>query len=73
MNQVMTIFLVLGVLVYSVESSLTPFVSDSPWEICRKSCFSKYISCQMSNSCHDKPSCDQCHITYVNCVKTACP
>nr|QIC50023.1 acrorhagin 1 [Actinia equina] len=48
MNQVMTIFLVLGVLVYSVESSLTPFVSDSPREICRKSFFPSIflVKCQ---------------------------
>nr|Q3C257.1 RecName: Full=U-actitoxin-Aeq5b; Short=U-AITX-Aeq5b; AltName: Full=Acrorhagin Ia; AltName: Full=Acrorhagin-1a; Flags: Precursor [Actinia equina]ATY39989.1 U-actitoxin-Ate1a acrorhagin Ia [Actinia tenebrosa]BAE46982.1 acrorhagin Ia [Actinia equina] len=72
MNQVMTIFLVLGVIVYSVESSLTPS-SDIPWEKCRHDCFAKYMSCQMSDSCHNKPSCRQCQVTYAICVSTGCP
>nr|QIC50029.1 acrorhagin 1 [Actinia equina] len=70
MNQVMTIFLVLGVIVYSVESSSTP---DGTWMKCRHDCFTKYKSCQMSDSCHDEQSCHQCHVKHTDCVNTGCP
>nr|ATY39990.1 U-actitoxin-Ate1c acrorhagin Ic [Actinia tenebrosa] len=60
MNQLINIFLVLGVIICSVESMDKDCLDD---------CFGAYSSCQMSTSCYDKASCGVCLKKYSACTK----